>query len=134
MKVDIQLRIDMLDVIKSSLLDVSVPVKQVIFYDALDNVLCNLPFVDIIATGLGDKFQFISSDVNPDILRAPAILSGTVDSFSIDGDINAVVKVALSGSVGSLSSSADIRFNRIDWNNGAIITLSKLTMSVAQGV
>jgi hypothetical protein len=133
MKVDVELRIEMLQVIRGSLLDVMVPTQQIVFYDAGANVLCNLPFNDLVATGVGDEYQFISADVNPNILRGTAILSGTVDSFTIDGYIGASVKNALTGSVGSLSSSSDLRFNRLDWNSGAIITLENLTISIAQG-
>lgn len=133
MKVDVDLRVEMLDVIRNSLLHVSIPTKQVQFFDAGSNLLCNLLFNDIIATGTGDEFQFTSADVDPNTLRGIALLSGVVDSFTIDGFIGAGIKVALSGSVGSLSSTKDIRFNRIDWNSGAIITLNKLTISIAQG-
>ena len=129
MQVNDQLRLDMLNVAKASIEDGTADHK-IIFKDAGDIPLAELEFKDLVSFGADYKFRAPDDTY---ALRTAVIADGRAVSFAIEGKINGGVDVALSGSVGSLISNADIRFNKQDWATGASITLNNLIIFIKQG-
>ena len=101
--------------------------KTIHFYDESGNDFCDVPFgsLESYAT-LGSKviYQFISSDSSLTI-RAAVNADGIVKRFSIIGK-GSVGTPDISGTVGSFTSSADMKFNKTSWTNGMNIAISNL--------
>lgn len=151
MKLNIEIRKDMLEVVKTSLLSVnpSPPPdpnpanlnQKIIFKDSGDVELCRIPFVDLDRISSASNsaiFKFVFTDLSH-ILRGSASVTGTVSKFEIQGLISTGPNVwasnAINGTVGGLSSLADIKMNRLSWTaDTTIITISDLKLIIPQGV
>lgn len=130
MQVDDQLRIDMLDVVKNSIEDGSADHK-IIFKNEAGDPLAEVVFQHLDVAGVA-QYKFIALD-NTAILRAVVIEDGRVVQFSISGMAPTFKALALLGNVGTLATTADIRFNKLDWSEGASITINELVLYVKQG-
>jgi len=132
MKVIVELRQGMLNVIKDSIEHVSISDKTITFRNESGDPLAIMEFQDLIDTG-DAQYMFRAID-DTNILKAIVTADGRVVDFIISGyDGSGVDTSALSGSVGKLTSTADIRFNKLDWSEGASITITDLRIYVKQG-
>jgi len=131
MQVIVELRKDMLDIIKASIEHGSAD-QKIIFKDASDVTLAEIEFQDLVDAG-DAQYMFRSVD-DTNILKAVVVTDGRVATFVISGhDGSDVNPAALTGNVGTLTSTADIRFNKLDWSEGAGITITNLRIYVKQG-
>jgi hypothetical protein len=106
---------------------------HIYFYgNEIPEYLCAVPFIDVIPYSIDGgiaKYRFMSNDGA--ILRNIVERNGVVKSFKIHGKVesgDSVDESFIEGSVGGLTSSADMRFNRISWSAGMNITISDLYM------
>jgi hypothetical protein len=119
----------MMDVLKDSLLASGVD-RRISFYDNSGELLGDVVFTDIEDRSIGDgviMYTFVY--YGNTVLSFTPQKFGTVSSFKImgvDPDDSAVKNVVI-GTVGPLSSSADIRMNRVNWVPGNIITFNKFS-------
>jgi hypothetical protein len=140
MQVNTTLRQDMLNLLKTSITvgyGAVVPTKTIKFYSSSHgSPLCTVTFDDLEIYTDGDRvgYKFKSSDGTM-VLRGVVENTGTVSNFEIDGVLSseAVVTNMLYGTVGGLSTSADIRFNSLNWTEGVNISLSNLAIIMLQG-
>jgi hypothetical protein len=142
MKLNIEIRKDMLEVVKASLLSVkpASSLNQKIIFKGGPTVLCEIPFVDldrISSASSSAIFKFVFTDLTH-ILRGNAIATGVVDSFEIQGLVSTGPDTwednALHGTVGGLSSLDDIKMNRLSWTaDTTIITITDLRLILPQG-
>jgi hypothetical protein len=134
MKLDRTMRDVMLSKVSEALLNGSS--KLIKFYDASDVLLCNLEYIDLITDNSGDRraLKFKSPDLTYS-LRSTAVASGRVSYFTIDGtpDGKPHLNIMIRGSVGGVGSTADIKFNRLDWSSNTTITLTDLSLIMLQG-
>lgn len=92
--------------------------------------ICAIPFTDLVYDSISGniaRYKFKSYD--GDILRSIVVRYGTVKRFKISGKVNSGDSIDTSfieGTVGSLASSSDLRFNRIVWSEGMNITITDL--------
>jgi len=132
MQVIVEVRREMLEIIKDSLEHASSP-KIIVFKDSSDIVLAQMPFLQLDAFGTDAQYQFKALDGGTS-LKASVITSGRVSEFTIDGELPSGGQAeVLSGSVGGLNSDSDIRFNRRDWSESGVITLNNLILILRQG-
>jgi len=131
MKASLNLRKKMLDEVSVSL---ETPVNKYIEFQDIDSVvLCRLLYETVEeSSGLGEEaaYVFKSSD-GTEVLRGIVdIAGGEVAKFIITGDVGDTI----SGSVGSMSSNSDIKFNMINWTlNMTSITIASLKLILPQG-
>jgi hypothetical protein len=119
--------------VKDSLEAVPEDDRAIYFYDSEGTLLCTIFFYTLSTSAtVGDKVEclFKSADSSTTI-RGTVETAGIVKTFrimgltdlgepeSIDGDF-------ITGTVGSLSSSADMKFNKTSWSEGMNITISNL--------
>jgi hypothetical protein len=149
MKTDVSLRNDMLtDVIKASIDLVPNPTnipavggpggmvnvyKSIVFREAGGEIVCVLPFSDVQekgATGQNAVLEFKAPD-GTTALKSGVIFAGNPKTFEIYG--NASPAIIMNGSVGTITS-ADIRFNQVDWQLTTFVTLTDATIEIKQGV
>jgi len=140
MKIHKSMRIDMLDLVKTALLYVTgVPSvdQQIIFKSTIGDILCKIKFDNLVVNTLsGDVASYTFNIDGGSILRGKTIGTGEVASFIISGksEIQPSQNELISGVVGNSSnSSADIKFNRINWSANTTITLKDLTLIMNQG-
>jgi hypothetical protein len=140
MQIDSALRTDMLSLVKTSILDGysgHVPSKTIKFYSNTPGTpLCVVEFSDLELDVVGQKvsYKFKSSDGST-TLRASVLAQGIVSYFVIDGILPnlTAVEQMLIGTVGGLSSTADIRFNSLDWSIDSNLTMTDLSLVMLQG-
>ena len=136
MNVALQIRQDMLQVLRDSIMDSGVDEsisRKIVFYNASDDVLCEVPFSDMIDTSQGNeatyKFEGLAA-IDQDVLRGTVVLTGTPVAFRIYGKVEAGDIPVMSGTVRSLAESGDMRFNSVAWQAGQIVTLSNMRISL----
>lgn len=125
MNVILSLRRSMLEVIRQPLRYAST--KQITFYDASSVALANLSYNDVSYVAGLAKMKFTSTG-GGNVLRGSVDTAGRPVRFEIFGNVAGPDILIISGTVGSLGSSADIRFNKIDWSEGGIVTLTNLSI------
>lgn len=126
------IRIKMLEVVKTALEDAAAD-QTIVFKDSADVILAKMLFKELDRFGSEIKFIFKGLD-DTTTLKAVVLANGTVAKFEIEGKIpDDGTEIALRGTVGSLNSNADLRFNRREWATGGNITFNKLTISLKQG-
>jgi len=131
MQVIIELRQDMLDIIKTSIENGGVD-HMIKFKDESDVLLAEIEFQDLEDYGSA-RYVFRALDDSYS-LRAAVVADGRVAKFTIQGWVDAAPEDnTLVGTVGRLASTADIRFNKLDWSEGASITINTLLIYVKQG-
>jgi hypothetical protein len=119
-----------------------IPSKTIKFY-SFDGptLLCEVPFDDLEIYTDGDRvgYKFKYAD-GTKVLRGSVLASGTVAYFDIDGVVPAedlipaeLVTDMIHGTVGGLSTTADIRFNSLSWTGDVNISLSNLAILMLQG-
>lgn len=133
MQVYVDVRKEMLEIIKVSIEHVSSP-KKIIFKDDSSIILAEMLFDELEISGVDAQYKFKALDGSFS-LKASVITSGRVSEFTIEGENPATPGqvVVLNGSVGGLYSNSDIRFNRRDWSESGVITLNHLTLILRQG-
>lgn len=132
MRTHIDIRNQMMGISKDALEDVAAD-QLIHFRDAADNVLCSVQFKELASLSVDAKYEFIGLD-DTNVLRAVVDDAGTVTNFTITGKVNAVdLGIAHSGTVGTLSSQADIKFNKTIWTIGNTITLNQIRMYIREG-
>ncbi len=129
MQFEINLRKDMLEVVKTSILAGD---KKIYFKNDAGDTLSEISFDDAnVITGVGEKavlrLEFVDGT---NILRGSASVAGEVSNFEIQttGPLTVV-----SGSVGFLGSLADIKFNKVAWSVGTSITLTNFDIVIPSG-
>ena len=126
MNVSVNVKIELLDSIEARVND-ALSDKTIHFYDEAGNGFCDVPFgsLESYAT-LGSKviYQFISSDSSLTI-RAIVNSDCVVKRFAVIG-MGSVDTPDISGTVGSFTSSADMKFNKTSWVAGMNIAISNL--------
>jgi len=140
MQVNTTLRQEMLNLLKTSITvgyGLVVPTKTIKFYsNTPGDPLCTVTFNDLEIYSDGDRvgYKFKSSD-GTFVLRGSVANTGTVAYFNIDGVLDDETPVVdmLHGTVGGLSTTADIRFNSLSWTEGINISLSNLAIIMLQG-
>jgi len=127
MKVNTDIMATMMDVLRAEL---AVDPTIMVFREG-ETDICTLTFKDLQPLEIGEKaaLKFIAPD-DSYILRAAATADGVVDNFIIFGTGS---DIAITGTVGSLVSSADIKFSRTNWVSGTVITIQNLVLSLIQG-
>ena len=126
------IRIKMLEVVKTALEDAAAD-QTIVFKDSADVILAEMLFKELNRFGSEIKFIFKGLD-DTTTLKAVVLANGTVAKFEIEGKIpDDGTEIALRGTVGSLNSNADLRFNRREWATGGNIIFNKLTISLKQG-
>jgi len=109
------------------------------FFDSGGNPLCELSFdnYQIAPTATGNAIlRFISIDGSY-ILKGTAHTSGIVSSFKILGKsvtIPIPEDYIITGTVGNLASSADLRFNITDWSNTTFVTIENFDIIIPEGI
>jgi hypothetical protein len=105
--------------------------KNIHFYDENNYDFCDIPFGLLEEqTSLGNKaiYQFFSLDESPTI-RGTVTSSGVVKTFKIFGN-GTLDNPLISGTVGSFTSSADMKFNKTSWITGMNIAISNLYLVI----
>jgi hypothetical protein len=119
----------MLTIAKDAILHEDIVIKQITFLDNSSLVLANMPFYDLVYLGSQTQLKFYSIGGGT-VLRTSIILSGTPVRFEIlgkpEGEDDPLI--VLSGTVGSINTKSDIKFNRINWISGGILTLNNLVL------
>ncbi len=128
MQVILEIRQSMLEVLKDAIEAGS----NIIYFTDGSTTLAEMQFKELEADVGDAKYKFIAFD-DTESLKAAVLVSGRVSEFYIDGVPPGGGSAAVSGSVGGLSSSADIRFNRRDWTESGVITLNNLVLKLLQG-
>jgi hypothetical protein len=131
MHVDYAIRMGMLGLIKDEITG-SGASKFISFMNSSNVTLLDLPFNDMeTVSGIGDKaaFKFKALD-DTHVLRGAAIVAGVVVKFKVFGT-GGLSDVVLDGTVGSLTSTADLKFSRTTWNIGTFIIIQDLMISMS---
>lgn len=116
-----KIKILMLDEARVALL--APPVKHINFFDKDDVPLANIPYTDIQKIGSQYWFQQNGNILSSSVL-APG---GVVAKFKIDGqDGITLIQNAIQGTVGNMTSNADIKFNNTTWITGSPVQLNRL--------
>lgn len=124
-------REELLASVKDSLEAVPVEDRAIYFLDIDDNTLCTIFFNSVSNPSTsGDKvtYLFKSLDGAPTI-RGTVEVPGAVKKFRILGMLTGGLTPNgnfITGTVGGLSSSADLKFNNTTWSVGMNITISNL--------
>ena len=109
------------------------------FFDAAGVSLCELSFDDkyIAPTATGNAILRLMSIDGSYILKGTAHTSGIVSSFKILGKsltIPIPEDYIITGTVGSLTSSADLRFNITSWSNTTFVSIENFDIIIPEGV
>lgn len=134
MQVNVTIRSEMLDVIKTSI-ETGIAPTKIVFQDASDITLAEMSFKELEAFGINAQYKFKAFDDSTS-LKASITMTGRVAKFFIEGEKvggGGPLIVTMNGSVGGLNSNSDIRFNRRDWSESGVITLNNLILKLVQG-
>ena len=106
------------------------------FFDLDGDNLCNLAFKEIekVESSSNATYRFVSID-DSYTLKGVSIDSGTVSSFKIrgyDSDESGNEYIVV-GTVGSLASNADLKFNITTWQVGTYITIENFDFILPSG-
>ena len=110
--------------------------RKIYFYGSANPavILCSILFDDLInLSTIGDIASYLFSSSNGVTLRDTVVESGIVKTFNIWGRVNISDPINTSfitGTVGGLTSSADMRFNKINWQIGQNITITNLYLTM----
>ena len=110
------------------------------FFDAAGVSLCELSFDDyqMAPTATGNAILRLKSIDGSYVLKGTAHTTGIVASFKILGtDPSKVLpnsNYIITGTVGSLTSSADLRFNITSWSNTTFVTIENFDIIIPDGV
>ena len=113
-------------------------VGKVEFFDNSGILLCELDFNDkeIVSTGTDKAILRLKSIDGSFILKGASIAAGTVTTFKIYGNDYSALGLGyiLVGSVGTLTSSEDLRFNVVNWLDGTFISIENFDIIISNGV
>lgn len=119
--------------VKESLEVVPVDDRAIYFFDINDVRLCTIFFNQVSNPNVtGDKVTYLFKSLDDSsTIRGTVDVAGTVKTFKIFGatDLTQPELINLNfitGTVGALSSSADMKFNKTSWTIGMNITISNL--------
>lgn len=132
MQTDVVLRKQMMGIAKTAIEDPGAN-QKIVFKDAGDVILCEVPFKELFQLPADAKYEFRALD-DTNVLKSVVIASGTVTDFTIEGYNGISVVDALQGTVGNLRSQADIKFNKVVWSIGSTITLTSIRSYISQGL
>lgn len=110
---------------------------KVEFFDSLGNDLCELEFDDLqmVSTATDRAIMRLKSIDGSLVLKGTAHDPGKVSSFKILGDDPVSgVDYVLSGSVGTLTSSSEVRFNIVNWLDGTFVSIENFDIVIPNGV
>ena len=98
-----------------------------------DTPMCQLQYKTLeLGSGVGDDtaYEFTAQDGSTVLRGIVDLAGGQVAKFLITG----VAGDTISGTVGTISSAADIRFNMLEWTKGVtVITMTRLRLVIPQG-
>ena len=131
-------REDMLTTLKDKINDSFVAGVGVIeFFNTLDIGICELSFddMDIITTASDNatlRFKCIDGSY---VLKGTSTGTGTVSSFKIKGtdSIEGPDEYIITGTVGSLASNADLKYNITSWKVGTYVTITNFSIVLPNG-
>ena len=107
-------------------------IGKIEFFDSDDVSLCELSFDDmeIVSTGTDDAIMRLKSIDESFTLKGTAHTIGVVSKFKILGDSSEYI---LTGSVGTLTSSSELKFNKTSWSNGTFISIENFDIKILNG-
>lgn len=110
---------------------------KVEFFDNSGNDLCELEFDDmaIVSTGTDNAIMRLKSIDGSFTLKGTAHDPGTVSTFKILGTDPQIGpdEYILTGSIGTLTSSAELRFNIVNWVDGTYVTIGNFDIIIPNG-
>ena len=110
--------------------------KKIIFKDIGDITLCEVPFSTMsLESGVTTSatYRMRASDGSGNLVAA-ATQGGTVTTFEIAGYRGGVTNSELvKGTIGNISSGADIKINKTLWQAGTLVTLTNFQLVIPQG-
>ena len=133
MNISVSMRSYLLTDIRTAIVTNILPVDRQIYFFGTDPniVLCSLLFNDLInLSTVGNKASYLFSANDGPTLRNTVVAADKVKTFKIWGKVNnsdpSPDQSFITGSVGGLTSSADMKFNKVDWQIGQNITITNL--------
>jgi hypothetical protein len=117
--------------VKDSLEAVPQDNRAIYLLDASGTTLCTIFFGSVSdPSTTGDKATYLFKSIDDSVtLRGSVDIAGAVKTFRIMGVIppsSIPIDNFITGTVGGLSSSADMKFNKTTWSEGMNITISNL--------
>ena len=112
-------------------------VGKVEFVDSGGVPLCELEFDDmeIVSNGTDNSIMRLKSIDGSYILKSTVHTAGTVSEFKIWGSNPHVIpQYILIGTVGTLTSSAELRFNIVNWVIGTFVSIENFDIIIPNGV
>ena len=131
-------RQDMLETLKDKIDDSFVSSIGVLeFFNTLGTKICELSFkdMDIASTSSDNAILRFKSIDDSYILKGTATDSGIVSSFKIKGTDSEVGpdEYIVVGTIGSLASNADLKFNITSWQVGTYVTIENFDIVLLNG-
>ena len=117
--------------------DAITSIGKVEFFDNGGIPLCDLEFdnMQIVSTGSDNAIMRLMSIDGSFVLKSSAYAAGTVSTFKIFGKIPTLaLDYILVGTVGTLTSSAELRFNIVNWVIGTFISIENFDIIIPNGV
>ena len=111
-------------------------VGMVEFVDSGGVALCELEFDDmeITSTGTGNAIMRLKSIDGSFTLKGSAHAAGTAYEFKIWGsNPSTVPQYILIGTIGTLTSSAELRFNITNWVSGTFVSIENFDIIIPNG-
>ena len=134
MNISVAARSDLLKNLRTYLVD-NVPEnnRYIYFYSSgSPNALCSLKYSDITTPSItGGKATYTFVAIDGVTLRNIVSLGGKVSSFKISGRVliaDSLDSEFVVGTVGSFSSSSDMKFNKLQWEVGMNVTVTNLML------
>jgi len=117
---------EMFAVLRNKIISTGSPPKIIRFFDAADNILCEIPFHDIVEDTFAPGNFYFQDPYGNRVIRNIIIQTGTVANFKIyDSSFNFVIL----GTVSVFNGGGDIVFNTIEWEKDQVAIISSLKIN-----
>jgi len=121
------IRNKMLEQLTSALVHSSAA-KVIKFLDNDNEVLGQVPFTSISKVSISDSASLYAFKSGASSTLSFVSKAGVVSRFAIDGYLDGLIPEAISGTVGGISSTADVKINKTTWDDGLIVTITNFTL------
>ena len=123
------IRNKMLEQLTSALVHSSAA-KVIKFLDNDNEVLGQVPFTSISKVSISDSASLYAFKSGASSTLSFVSKAGVVSRFAIDGylDVGGHISEAISGTMGGISSTADVKINKTTWDDGLIVTITNFTL------